>query len=135
MIGDAVLSPRQHRAIAALLREDTQERAARDARVGVRTLRRWEADPAFSAELARQRDRLVGAAALRLARGMDRAAMALVAMADGTATPNTARCAAAKAVLEGAISLVEFSSMETRVSDLERAWALSKSPAFAGRPS
>jgi hypothetical protein len=135
VIADAVLSPRQHRAIAALLRVDTQEQAAMDARVGVRTLRRWQDDPVFSAELARQRDRLVGAAALTLARGMHAAARALVQMADGTAPATAARTAAAKAVIEGAVGLVEFSSMERRVSELEKAWALSRSPSFAGRPS
>jgi len=136
VIASEPLTQRQHRAIAALLTEDTQEAAARSARVGVRTLRRWMDVPAFGAELARQRDRLVGAATLRLARASDRAATALDRMADGAAPPNSARVAACKAILEGAIALIEFTSMSDRVAALERAWALSVAPVTpTSRPS
>lgn len=135
MIRSDGLTPRQHRAIGALLEHDTQEAAATAAGVGVRTLRRWQGDAGFTAELARQRDRLVGAAALRLARGMDAAAAALVAMASGNAPPSSARVQAAKAVLEAAVVLAEFSSMESRVSELERAWHLANPGAFRGPPS
>jgi hypothetical protein len=130
-----LLSVRQHRAIAALLERDTIVEAAGVVRVSERTVRRWLEEPAFNAELRRRRDGIVGTAALTLARGMNRAAVALVAMADGTAPASAARTVAAKAVLESGIALIEFSSMEARIADLEKALAVSRTPAYGGRPS
>ena len=129
------LSPRQMRAIAALLVSDTQAEAATRARVPERTLRSWMDVPAFTAELARQRDRLLSVATLRLARAADRAVAALDAIAGDRAAPPGARVAAARAILDATIPLTEFSSMSDRVAALERAWDASRAPSFAGGPS
>src|SRR6267154_4886575 len=51
------LSPPQVRAIEALLAHETQAEAAKAARVGQRSIRRWLAQDGFRAALARQRNR------------------------------------------------------------------------------
>ena len=49
------LTPRQEKAIAALITSKTLEEAAQKAGVNVRTIHRWREDPLFDAEFRHQR--------------------------------------------------------------------------------
>jgi hypothetical protein len=113
------LTARQHRAIAALLVEDTREAAARVSGVGERTLRRWETLPAFAAEVRRQRTRLFTAATTRLVRSMDTAIGVLNNIASGRSRASSARVQAARAILTLATSLFEKDELEPRLAKVE----------------
>jgi hypothetical protein len=54
------LSPRQFTAIALLLRGKTAAATARTLEINERTVRRWQADPRFSAELSRRAEEMSG---------------------------------------------------------------------------
>lgn len=120
MMADEPLSPPQVRAIEALLTHDTQIAAAKAARVGERSIRRWLRQDSFRAELARQRIRLVEEAASILARGAARAAGALVKMAVGEIRASSSRVMAARAVVEQAARIVEAADFAARLAELER---------------
>jgi hypothetical protein len=53
---------------------------------------------------------------------MARAARGLVAMADGTASAESPRVSACRAVIEGAVSLAEVEELLIRVAELEAAF-------------
>jgi hypothetical protein len=118
--GEGELSPRQERAIAALMTEQTILRAAQVAGVGERTLHKWLDRPNFAAEYRRVRRE-----AFRQAVGMSQrfasAAVATLAkvMADPQ-SPYSAKVAAATALLKFGREGIEIEDLQVRVEDLER---------------
>lgn len=119
MTADQPLSPPQARAIEALLAHETQAEAAKAARVGQRSIRRWLTQEGFRAALARQRSRLLEDAGAVLARGASRAAASLVKMACGDMKAASPRVAAARAVLDIALRAAELDDVMKRLAELE----------------
>lgn len=121
--GDALsdaLSAAQHRALAALLHENTIARAAEAAEVGERTLHRWlREDPSFVAAYRAARREAFGQAVGLTQRFASTAIGTLVrVMTDGSA-PHTARVSAAVALLRFAREGIELDDIAARLDALE----------------
>jgi hypothetical protein len=115
------LRPKEARAIAALLCEPSVEAAARTARVGARTLRRWLQRPDFAEELSRAaREAMAGATKSLRAASVEAVETLRAVLADAEG-PTTARVSAARVVLEQAQRAAEREELEARIVDLERA--------------
>ena len=114
------LTPKQRRAVEALLTTGDVASAARDAGVARETVHRWLKQPAFL-----QAVRGAEAAALddlsRLLVRLGRTAAATLAKAmNDTAAPWATRVRAADAVLSRLLQLRELATLEARVAELER---------------
>lgn len=113
------LSPRQRRAIAALLTEIDTRAAARAAGVGYRTLHRWLAEnSAFRKELAQAEGEVIKAAGRRLLAGLPSTQEVLFSIAVRGAEESQRR-QAAQAWLENALRWHEAASLEQRIDELE----------------
>jgi phage terminase small subunit len=114
---DNELTPRQIKAIAALLTGATMPEAARQAGIGERTLFRWQNDPTFKAELDRQRRQLAEQALSSLQGLTDRAVARLGRLIDSESESVALR--ACQFVLEQAREHIELHDLAERVADLE----------------
>jgi hypothetical protein len=119
MIVETALTPRQQRAIVALLTEDSQEAAATAAKVGVRTLRRWQDEPAFAGALTREATRRLRRMTVVLCRHSEEAVRSLGRMADGTLPPNSARVRACIAIAELGARAIELEDHGARLDAIE----------------
>ena len=118
--GSVSLSPRQHRAILALLTQPTVAAAAMSSGVGESTIYKWLGEVAFRAALAQAEGEAVAAAGRRLA-VLAETALDTVAdvMADPT-TPAPVRVRACEVILNNLLRYREVVTFETRLTDLER---------------
>ena len=116
------LTPKQHKALAALLSEPTVKAAAAKVGIGERTLHTWLREPAFDAAYTAARHDAVGRAMGRLQHATGIAVDALVEVLD-IRTPARAavRVAAAKVIIEYAIRFRELDELESRIAQLEQA--------------
>jgi hypothetical protein len=134
MTPETPLTPRQSRAIAAILEAPTRTEAALLAGVAERTLRKWSRLPAFAAELARERSKILDAVATEIIVGALGCARALIATATGAGRrADPARVSAASRVIDLALALDERSSIVQRLETLERL-AAERATSPAGRP-
>ena len=119
---DDTLTPKQQKAIAALLAEPTVERAAARVGIGHRTLHRWQhEDPIFADAYRDARRAAVTQAIARLQQVSSAAVCTLASvMADDTERGAT-RVTAARVVLELALRAVELEDLEQRITMLEAA--------------
>lgn len=119
MSGNASLTPKQQKGIAAMLATRTNSEAAAAAGVDEKTLYRWLADPAFRAALRQAESNLVDEAGRNLIR-VQLAAIAtlLAAMSDKTAAWGT-RIRAADLLLAHGARYRELGSIEDRLRALE----------------
>ena len=115
----ADLTPKQHKAIAALLTEPTIGAAAAAAGVGDRTLYTWLAAPDFRAAYLAARREAVSQAVAQLQRIASEAVLVLQTVMNDATKPASARIAAARSVLEFSIKAVEVEELEQRLSALE----------------
>jgi hypothetical protein len=123
------LTPRQERALLALLEEASITAAARGARIGERTLRRWLAQPAFADSYRAARRDCVKQATARLQHAATDAVQTLVAVMNDTTATHAARVAAARTVLEETRRAAELEDLAERVATLEAeapAWKLGR---------
>lgn len=93
------LTPKQERALLALLESGEIKKAAEQAEVGEATLHRWLALPAFVERYREARAALVEAALARLENCADVAINTLRAICEDKSAPATAKIAAARAIL------------------------------------
>ena len=114
------LTPKQQKALAALLSEPTIEKAAAKVGVGERTLHTWLHEPAFAAAYRAARREAVSQAVARLQQVSTHAVTVLVNVMANTSTPPATRVAAAKTVLEMAIKAVELEDLAARLDALEQ---------------
>ena len=106
MPAQADLTPKQKKAVAALLTSRTQAEAAKTAQVGERTLKRWLAeDERFKAAYQHALRDLLAKASAKLSKGTD----------------ESARVSAAKAVLDQALRFSEFADVLQALTALEEA--------------
>lgn len=116
---DNGLTPKQERAIAALLGQPTVEKAADEVGVSRQTLHRWLGEPAFN-EAFRKSRRESFTHSVSMAQKYAPAmlnTLAAIAM-DKTAT-QAARVSASKAVLEFGRQSLELDDMNRRIEKLE----------------
>ena len=114
------LHPRKLRAIVALMVHSRQSDAAKAADIPERTLRTWQTEPDFQAELARRGADMMRDANRVLQIGAVKAAQTLVDIADGKIEDSKERLRASVHVIELASKLTELCDLEGRLRALER---------------
>ncbi len=116
------LTPRQRRAIAALLSEKDVLAAAKKARVGERTLRRWlDSDEVFQAQLKAAEAAAIDSAIRRLSNLTGQAVSTLRDVMSGKDCSAGARVRAADVALARLLDLRELAQLEARLGAIERA--------------
>ncbi len=122
----AKLTPKQEKALVALLSEPTIKAAAASIGIGESTLHLWLQDPIFDDAYREARRGTVQQAITRL-QSLSGAAVVVLAhlMADKN-TPASTRYAAASKILDTAIKAVELEQLEARLAALEAAFAQSE---------
>lgn len=113
------LTPRQQRAISALLSCPTISEAAKTAQVSERTIYRWLIDQAFLAELHRQESELINSIARRLVSLADNALRTIQELLDDPQASSSVRLRAAENVLAHLLRVRELATLEERVTNLE----------------
>ncbi len=115
------LPPVRARAVFALLRQPTRAKAAREAGVNERTLRRWLADADFRAALDVTRRDVFGEVLSRMQGGAEKALEALHGVLDDDAARPSEKVAAARVLLDHAHRAAEALDSNARLAALERA--------------
>lgn len=115
------LTPREMRAVRALLQHPQGEDAAKAAGIGLRTLRRYLARPHVRAALAKEATVRLRATTLALARHAEGAADAVGRMARGEIAADPARVRACAVVIAAATRAIETEELAKRIEELERA--------------
>lgn len=116
---DSPLTPRQRKAVAALLTTGDVSAAAREAGCGKVTLYRWLKQPAFLAAVREAEAAALDELSRMLVRlGRTAAGTLAKAMSDAT-TPWPTRVRAADASLARLLQLRELATLEARVTELE----------------
>ena len=115
------LTPKQARAIPALMSARNVADAAKAANVAERTLYRWLGDPTFRLRLNEAEGEAIDTATRRLLQLQDPAVDALGAILKDPDTTPTVRLRAATAVLDYLIRLRELRNVEARLLALEAA--------------
>jgi ABC-type transporter Mla MlaB component len=114
------LTPKQHRALEALLTAPNVKAAAQAAGCGERTLHVWlKEDAAFIAAYQRLRRESVRQATAQLQQVSARAVAVLVEVMENTEVNAQIRVSAAGKVLDMAIRAVELEDIEARLVALE----------------
>ena len=120
MTENATLTPRQLRAVNALLTHPTVTAAAVVLGVAPSTLYRWLSEPLFRAALAQAEGEAVAAAGRRLATLAENALDELARAMSDPLTPAPTRVRAAESILMNLLKYREIVTFETRLTDLER---------------
>jgi hypothetical protein len=113
------LTPKQHKAIAALLSEPTIRKAAETAGVGLRTVHDWLKIPAFKAAYREaQREAFKHSMALTQ-KYMPHAVQTLVKVMADEKSPPSAKVSAAAALMKYGRESIELDDVVQRVEQLE----------------
>jgi AcrR family transcriptional regulator len=115
------LDAAQGRALAALLSCTTIAEAAKKVRLSEATLYRYLRDETFSAAYRRARADVVDHAITQLQRDCATASKTLREVCEDKGAPASARVAAARIILDGAVRAVELQDLGARVEALEAA--------------
>jgi hypothetical protein len=116
---DKELTPKQTRAIAALLTAKDVQSAAKEAGVGERTLHTWLDDPAFREALKQAEAEAIQAAQRRLAGTSAYAISVILNVMAEKAIPAGVRLRAAVSILDQLVKLRQYATLEERVAELE----------------
>lgn len=111
---------KKEKAIAALLTTDTVEQAANVAGIAESTLYRWLKEPVFLEQYRKARKAAVDQAISTLQERANKAAKALIDIAEDQEMPPSTRVAAAREILQTSIKGVERDDFERRLEELER---------------
>ena len=114
------LTPKQERALVALLDCGEIKRAAFVAGVGEVTLWRWLQLPAFQSRYRAARRQLVETAIAQLQSDCTIAVRVLREVAEDKQAPASSRVAAAKTIIEQSIGAIELMDLQDRVEMLEK---------------
>lgn len=115
------LDAKQEKALAALLSHPTVPAAAKACGSSEATLFRYLRDENFKAHYRRALAEVVEHAISQLQRDCSVASRALREICESREAPASARVAAARAILEGAVKAVELQDMAARLEGLEAA--------------
>ncbi len=113
------ITPRQQRAVRALMENRTNGEAAKAAGIGERTLYRWLSDPLFRQALQDAENQAADMTARRLATGTRLALDVLVTILESEAAGDTLRLQAAKAWLENYHRARDDGDLDRRITALE----------------
>ena len=114
------LTPKQERALVALLDCGEIKKAAEIAEVGEVTLWRWLQSPDFQTRYRAARRQLVETAIAQLQSDCTVAARVLREVAEDKEAPASSRVAAARAILEQSTGGIELMDLQERVEMLEK---------------
>jgi hypothetical protein len=114
------LTPKQERALVALLDCGEIKKAAEIAEVGEVTLWRWLQSPEFQARYRAARRQLVETAIAQLQSDCTVAARVLREVAEDRGAPASSRVAAARAIIEQSVSAVQLTDLQERLEEVER---------------
>lgn len=115
------MSPKQQRAIAALLTHDTKESAARAAGVDPRTLRRYFGDAEFRKAYKEAFSGLVEDATRQAQQSIAPALQVLREIAGNGRETGQVRVSAARSLLEYSLRLTEQLDLLQRLEEMEKA--------------
>jgi hypothetical protein len=115
------LTPKQERAIIALLLHPTISEAAQAVGVSEVMLWRWLQVPAFQAQYRHARRQMGNQAIAQVQHVAGKAVTTLEAVMDSKTASPASRVSAARAVLELALKAVELEELDERLSALEAA--------------
>ena len=115
------LRPKQEEAILALLTTTNVEQAARAAKIGPRTLYRWQQEPAFDKAYRKARRDAFGQGTARLQQASGAAVSSILKIMLDQHAPASTKLRAAELVLTHGAKAIEIEDVEARVSELERA--------------
>lgn len=113
------LNAKQQKALTALLSNSTVQEAASACGQSEATLFRYLRDGTFKAHYRHARAEIVEHAITQLQRDCATASKTLREICESTSAPASARVAAAKAILDGAVKAVELQDMAARLEALE----------------
>jgi len=113
------LTPKQQKAIVALLSNSTIEKAAVDAGISERTLYRWLNDPCFRDECRKSRRQLFSQSMGRIQKLASHAVTQLAMTIANPGVKDSVRVTASRTVLENARLSVELDDMNERLDQLE----------------
>jgi hypothetical protein len=117
------LTPKQQRALTALLTSRTHVEAAQKAEMSVTSLWRTMRNERFQAEYSRLRREAVDFALQRLQQGSDAAANTLLEILEDKTCPPSDRRGASKTVLEINIKFIELCDLGARIEAIEKTLA------------
>jgi hypothetical protein len=120
------LSAKQQKALTALLHSSTVPDAAQACGLSEATLHRYLHDDVFKAHYRRARSEIVEHAIVQLQRDCAVATKTLREVCESPAAPASARVAAAKTILDGAVKAVELQDLTARLEVLEQSVAANK---------
>lgn len=129
-----MLTPREARAIEALLAGAGLDGAAAAAGVGLRTFRRWRARETFRRALSAASAAAIEDAATALAGANSVAVQVLRDVASDVEAPEAVRVAAARAILEATLRMREAVEIEHRLAALEERMTVRFAAEFAHEP-
>jgi hypothetical protein len=115
------LSPKQERAIVALLSEHNVTKAAAIAKVGDRTIYRWLSEPAFSKAYRKARREAFGQAIALTQRYAPLAVNTLAQVMTDADAPPSAKVQAATTILRFGRDGLELDDLAARIEALEEA--------------
>lgn len=114
------MTPKQQKALLALLTNPTKEKAAAAAGITSKTLRSYLADPAFQAEYKKAFSGLVEDAARQAQQAITPALSTLRDIVEDGGKSAQARISAARSILEYSMKLTETTDILTRLDELEK---------------
>lgn len=114
-----MLSPKQNKALQALLTQPTKTDAAKAAGITSRTMTSYLADPNFQREYKKAYGELVTDATRQAQQSLNPALAALRSIVDDPNQNGNTRIAAARALLEYGLRLTEISDILTVIDDLD----------------
>ena len=117
---NAPLGNRKDRAIAALLKHGSKEKAAEEAGVHPATLWRWQKDPNFQQAIREGRREAFSQCVGRLQQASTTAVETLLGIMTDQAAPSGSRVRAAQCVVELSQKRFELEDLEVRISNLEQ---------------
>jgi hypothetical protein len=110
----------REQAITALITQPSVAAASQQCGMSERTLARWGKDESFAAEMKAKRDELLQSAIDRLKSSALEGGNVLIAIASNVASSESARVAAAKALIDYALRVAAIEDLAARIEDLER---------------
>ncbi len=115
--GESKLTARQLKFLPVLLASPTYTEACRKGRVSRDTLYEWLKDPAFKAELGRQRDELVAQGLSLLSQSVVKAVETLVGLLNGS--DGRLKRLAARDILDQHVKFKELDDLTERIEAIE----------------
>ena len=119
MANNVSLTPKQHRALAALLQARTIGDAAAAAQISERQLMRWLQQPEFVAELRKAESEIISDAVRALVVDLSANHQTLRAIRSDETQPGSVRVRAAVALDDSLLRWRELLTIETRITELE----------------